>query len=48
MSQNLENKGFTVILFGQGMVSLFFSTKELLRLVLKHQIAHSGNAPYVE
>ena len=45
MSQNLENKGFTVVPFGQGMASLSFPTKELLRLVLKHQIAHGGNVP---
>ncbi len=43
MSQNLENKGLTVVPFGQGIASLSFPTKELLRLVLKHQIAHSGN-----
>ena len=43
--QNLENKGFTVVPFGQGMASLSFPTKELLRLVLKHQIAHGGNVP---
>ena len=40
-----ENKGFTVVPFGQGMASLSFPTKELLRLVLKHQIAHGGNVP---
>lgn len=45
MSQHLENKGFTVVPFGQGMASLSFPTKELLRLVLKHQIAHGGNVP---
>ncbi len=45
MSQNLENKGFTVVPFGQGFTSLSNPTKELLRLVLKHQIAHNGNVP---
>lgn len=45
MSKNLENKGFTVVSFGQCISSLSFPTKELLRLVLKQKIVNGGNVP---
>lgn len=43
MVQNLEGMGFTVVPFGQGFASMSPPTKELLKLVLEHKIAHGGN-----
>jgi len=43
MSQNLENLGFTVVPFGQGVVSMSAPTKELMKLTLEQKIAHGGH-----
>ena len=43
MAQNLDNAGFTVVQFGQGMASMSPPTKELMNLVLEKRIAHGGN-----
>ena len=43
MVQNLEDDGFTMIPFGQGFRDMSPPTKELMRLVLEHRLAHSGH-----
>jgi phage terminase large subunit-like protein len=43
ISQRLEGAGFTMVAFGQGFVSMSAPTKELLRLVVDHKMAHGGN-----
>ena len=43
VAQNLDNAGFTVVQFGQGMGSMSPPTKELMNLVLEKRIAHGGN-----
>ena len=43
MVQNLEDDGFTMIPFGQGFRDMSPPTKELMRLVLERNIAHSGH-----
>jgi len=43
LRQNLEDKGFNMMKFGQGFQSMSPPTKELLRLVLEKRIAHGGN-----
>ncbi len=43
IAQDLENMGFTAVAFGQGQKSMSPPTKELMRLVMKKQIAHGGN-----
>lgn len=45
MVQNLEGMGFTVIPFGQGFKDMSPPTKELMRFMLEHKIAHGGNVP---
>jgi phage terminase large subunit-like protein len=45
MSQNLEGAGFTIVPFGQGFKDMSPPTKELMKLVLEHRIAHGGNEP---
>lgn len=41
--ETLEGMGFTVVSFGQGFASMSPPTKELMRLVLEHRIAHGGH-----
>jgi len=43
MVQDLEGMGFTVVPFGQGYKDMSPPTKELMKLVLEHRIAHGGN-----
>ncbi len=43
MVQNLEGMGFTVVPFGQGFKDMSPPTKELMKLVLERNIAHSGH-----
>jgi phage terminase large subunit-like protein len=43
MIQNLEGRGFTMVPFGQGYVSMSSPTKELMRLTLERRIAHGGH-----
>ena len=43
MVQNLEDDGFTMIPFGQGFRDMSPPTKELMRLVLEHRLAHGGH-----
>lgn len=43
MTQNLENLGFTVIPFGQGLKDMSPPTKELMKLTLVQKIAHGGH-----
>lgn len=43
MVQNLEGMGFTVVPFGQGFKDMSPPTKELMKLVLEQNIAHSGH-----
>lgn len=43
MSQNLEELGFTLAMFGQGFRDMSPPTKELMRLVLDRKIAHNGH-----
>jgi len=43
LRQNLEDKGFNMISFGQGFQSMSPPSKELMRLVLEQRIAHGGN-----
>jgi len=43
MVQALEDDGFTMIPFGQGFRDMSPPTKELMRLVLEHRIAHGGH-----
>ena len=45
MIQNLQDDGFEVTKFGQGMKSMSPACKELMRLVLTRQVAHGGNKP---
>ena len=40
MVQNLEDDGFTMIPFGQGFRDMSPPTKELMRIVLEHNLAH--------
>lgn len=42
LSQDLEDMGFTVVLFGQGYKDMSPPTKELMKLVLEQKIAHGG------
>lgn len=43
MTQNLENRGFTVIPFGQGFRDMSPATKELMTKVMSGKLAHDGN-----
>lgn len=43
MMQELEEDGFTMVPFGQGFKDMSPPTKELMRLVLEHNIAHGGH-----
>ena len=43
MVQNLEDDGFTMMPFGQGFRDMSPPTKELMRLVLEHRLAHGGH-----
>ena len=43
MVQNLEDDGYTMIPFGQGFRDMSPPTKELMRLVLEHRLAHGGH-----
>ncbi len=43
IAQDLEDAGFTVVMFGQGYKDMSPPTKELMRLVLSHGIAHGGH-----
>jgi phage terminase large subunit-like protein len=43
ISQTLEEKGLTMVEFGQGFASMSPPTKELLTLVLQRKIQHGGN-----
>lgn len=43
MIQNLEDMGFTMVPFGQGMKDMSPPTKELYKLLLEGKIAHGGN-----
>lgn len=43
MVQNLEDDGFTMIPFGQGFRDMSPATKELMRVVLEHKLAHGGH-----
>ena len=43
MVQNLENMGFTVVPFGQGLKDMSPLTKELMKLTLEQKIAHGGH-----
>lgn len=43
MVQNLENMGFTIVLFGQGFKDMLPPMKELMKLTLEQKIAHGGN-----
>lgn len=43
ISQNLEELGFTMVMFGQGYGSISPPTKELMNLTFERRIAHSGN-----
>jgi phage terminase large subunit-like protein len=43
ISQQLEAAGFTMVGFGQGFSSMSTPTRELLRLVLDHKLAHGGH-----
>ena len=40
---NLQDEGFTMVPFGQGFRDMSPPTKELMRLVLSHKIAHGGH-----
>lgn len=43
MIQELEDEGLTVVRFGQGFKDMSPPTKELMRLVLRQEIRHSGH-----
>ena len=43
MVQALEDDGFTMIPFGQGFKDMSPPTKELMRIVLEHNLAHGGH-----
>jgi len=43
MVQTLEDDGFTTIPFGQGFRDMSPPTKELMRIVLEHKLAHGGH-----
>jgi phage terminase large subunit-like protein len=43
ISQELDDRGFTVVPFGQGFSSMSPPTKELLNLVLRKLLRHGGN-----
>ena len=43
MVQALEDDGFTMVPFGQGFKDMSPPTKELMRLVLEHNVAHGGH-----
>ena len=43
MVQALEDDGFTMVPFGQGFKDMSPPTKELMRLVLEHSLAHGGH-----
>lgn len=43
MIQELEDEGLTVVRFGQGFKDMSPPTKELMRLVLRDEILHSGH-----
>ncbi|KKL59952.1 hypothetical protein LCGC14_2210170 [marine sediment metagenome] len=43
ISQQLEDKGFTMVPFGQGFASMSAPTKELMTIVLGQRLRHGGN-----
>ena len=43
MVQTLQDDGFTMIPFGQGFRDMSPPTKELMRIVLEHKLAHGGH-----
>lgn len=43
LSQDLEDRDFTMIQFGQGFASMSPPTKELMNLVLQKKLVHSNN-----
>ena len=43
MVQNLQDDGFTMVPFGQGFKDMSPPTKELMRIVLEHKLAHGGH-----
>lgn len=43
MVQTLEDDGFTMVPFGQGFKDMSPPTKELMRIVLEHKLAHGGH-----
>lgn len=43
LSQQLAAKGFTMVQFRQGFISMSQPTKELMRLVLAQRLAHGAN-----
>jgi len=43
ITQNLTGAGLTMVQIGQGYASMSAPSKELLRLVLSHQVGHGGN-----
>ena len=43
MVQALEDDGFTMVPFGQGFKDMSPPTKELMRIVLEHNLAHGGH-----
>ena len=43
MVQTLQEDGFTMVPFGQGFRDMSPPTKELMRIVLEHKLAHGGH-----
>ena len=43
MVQTLEDDGFTMVPFGQGFKDMSPPTKELMRIVLEHNLCHGGH-----
>jgi len=41
--QNLEDDGFTMVPFGRGFRDMSPPSKELMRIVLEHNLAHGGH-----
>lgn len=48
MSQNLEDAGFTVVVFGQGFRDMSPPSKKLMKLALEGKLAHGAPRPVMD
>ncbi|WP_317845908.1 terminase TerL endonuclease subunit [Corynebacterium spheniscorum] len=48
MSHNLEDAGFTVVVFGQGFRDMSPPSKKLMKLALEGKLAHGAPSPVMD